>query len=151
MLGKLLALALVGGGGYWAYKTYGSPASAPAKKPAGGAVTIPLGVTVPTPAPAPPPAAPTYSGPMPPFDLSAGSTSGHWQTDSVYIRQYQGALTYLAWHLQNKAFDPGGVDGFYGPKTAAAVKAFQAAHGLTVDGKAGAQTDSAITLAVEAA
>ena len=36
------------------------------------------------------------------------------------------------------------VDGMYGPKTAAAVKLFQAAHGLAVDGMAGNITQSVI-------
>ena len=46
--------------------------------------------------------------------------------------------------LQNKlkaaGFDPGPIDGIYGPKTAAAVRKYQKAKGLTVDGLAGPQT-----------
>jgi peptidoglycan hydrolase-like protein with peptidoglycan-binding domain len=38
------------------------------------------------------------------------------------------------------ATEPLGVDGIFGPKTDAAVRALQAGHGLTVDGKVGNQT-----------
>jgi len=42
--------------------------------------------------------------------------------------------------LKAAGFDPGVVDGSYGPKTEAAVKAYQAAAGLAADGKVGAET-----------
>ena len=42
-------------------------------------------------------------------------------------------------------------DGINGPKTIAAVKAFQSAHGLTADGIAGPQTKSALQAAIAAA
>jgi peptidoglycan hydrolase-like protein with peptidoglycan-binding domain len=87
-----------------------------------------------TPAMGPPAAVQPYPG------------TGAWQTNAPYIARYQSALTYLS--SMNPAFDPHGVDGKYGPNTAAAVKAFQAAHGLTQDGEAGAQTAAALDAAM---
>jgi peptidoglycan hydrolase-like protein with peptidoglycan-binding domain/tetratricopeptide (TPR) repeat protein len=42
--------------------------------------------------------------------------------------------------LRRDGFNPGPIDGRYGPLTEAAVRDFQAVHGLRVDGIAGAQT-----------
>jgi outer membrane protein OmpA-like peptidoglycan-associated protein len=42
--------------------------------------------------------------------------------------------------LKDLGFDPGPADGVKGPKTEAAIKAYQSARGLTVDGIAGPQT-----------
>lgn len=57
------------------------------------------------------------------------------------IRQAQALLSYLG-------YSPGAVDGISGPKTAAAVRGFQAAEGLTVDGIPGAVTQAALKEAV---
>lgn len=48
--------------------------------------------------------------------------------------------------LKAHGFDPGPLDGADGPKTQAAVRAYQAARGLVVDGVAGAQTLRALGL-----
>jgi len=54
------------------------------------------------------------------------------------------AVATLQQLLTLKGFSPGGVDGDFGPKTLAAVKAFQHAKGLTVDGVVGPQTWAAL-------
>src|SRR3954452_5562200 len=46
------------------------------------------------------------------------------------VRQLQQALTGLG-------YDPGAIDAHFGPRTEAAVKAFQKAHGIAVDGVVG--------------
>jgi len=50
--------------------------------------------------------------------------------------------------LSSLGFNPGPLDGKNGPKTAAAVKAFQKAYGLVIDGIVGPQTRVALTQAV---
>lgn len=92
----------------------------------------------PAPAPGPAPAVP-FSGPPPQVLPYPGS--GAWQSNAPYIQRYQAALSWLG-------FDTKGVDGKYGPNTAAAVKAFEAAHGLPVDGQCGPATAAAIDAAV---
>lgn len=49
--------------------------------------------------------------------------------------------------LLDRGFDPGAVDGLYGYQTKAAVKAYQEASGLLVDGIAGGQTLDSLGLA----
>ena len=46
--------------------------------------------------------------------------------------------------LKAEGCNPGKVDGVYGPKTAAAVSAFQVAKGLVADGEVGTQTAAAL-------
>jgi hypothetical protein len=48
--------------------------------------------------------------------------------------------------LKDAGFDPGEVDGKFGPKTEAALRAYQAANGLRVDGRAGEETYAALGL-----
>lgn len=57
------------------------------------------------------------------------------------IKQIQALLTYLE-------YDPGPIDGLDGANTQDAVRAFQAAESLTVDGVVGVQTEKALLDAV---
>jgi peptidoglycan hydrolase-like protein with peptidoglycan-binding domain len=50
------------------------------------------------------------------------------------------AVKTLQQALARAGFSPGAADGQFGPKTAAAVKAFQSANGLAVDGVVGPKT-----------
>ncbi len=71
-------------------------------------------------------------GPMP-VVLHAGSQD-----------EIRAAVLALQMALVAEGFDPGPVDGLYGPKTSAAVAGYQAAHGLVVDGEAGPATRAAL-------
>jgi peptidoglycan hydrolase-like protein with peptidoglycan-binding domain len=51
-------------------------------------------------------------------------------------------VTRLQKRLAASGFDPGGSDGVFGPKTEAALKAFQESAGITADGIAGPQTNA---------
>jgi len=53
----------------------------------------------------------------------------------------------LQQRLSDLGFDPNGLDGEFGPGTEQAVRAFQQANGLTVDGKVGPQTSAALQAA----
>jgi peptidoglycan hydrolase-like protein with peptidoglycan-binding domain len=86
------------------------------------------------------------------FDgAGATATTAAAPTDTVSIssgslrRGAQGAaVVELQNALKAQGFDPGPADGDFGPQTEAAVKAFQAAKGLEVDGVAGPKTRAAL-------
>ena len=56
----------------------------------------------------------------------------------------------LQQQLKRAGFDPGPIDGVFGAKTEAAVRAAQKAHGLVVDGIAGPKTYAALKAAFSA-
>jgi peptidoglycan L-alanyl-D-glutamate endopeptidase CwlK len=56
------------------------------------------------------------------------------------------AVERLQKRLGNLGFDPGAIDGAFGPATDAAVRAFQASEGLLVDGIVGRRTLEALNL-----
>jgi peptidoglycan hydrolase-like protein with peptidoglycan-binding domain len=96
-------------------------------------------------------AAPAPRAPPPP-QVSPYPGVGAYKTNSAYVSRYQNALTYLASVMKRPAWSPQGVDGKFGPKTQAGVKAFQTDQGLKpVDGFAGAATAAAIDRALIAA
>ncbi|KUL06967.1 N-acetylmuramoyl-L-alanine amidase [Bacillus licheniformis LMG 7559] len=55
------------------------------------------------------------------------------------VRQIQEALAALYFY-PDKGAKNNGIDGYYGPKTANAVKRFQLMHGLSADGIYGSDT-----------
>jgi len=61
------------------------------------------------------------------------------------------AVEALQKQLQQAGFDPGGTDGAFGPRTEAAVMAFQKAKGLDADGVVGPRTKAALDTATQAA
>jgi lysozyme len=56
------------------------------------------------------------------------------------------AVKELQQRLSDQGFDPGPIDGAFGPQTKAAVMAFQTANGLTADGIVGPKTRAALGL-----
>lgn len=56
------------------------------------------------------------------------------------ISEQEMNMTRIQETLQKSGFDPGTIDGKFGPKTKKAVKGFQKSRGLKVDGKIGFQT-----------
>ncbi|MNS02526.1 Spore cortex-lytic enzyme precursor [compost metagenome] len=87
------------------------------------------------PAPAPAPAVPTSVTGQPKLSLGAQGPA---------VKDLQQAL-------KTHGFDPGPVDGDFGPRTRGAVVAFQQARGLLVDGLVGPQTWGALGQAAPAA
>lgn len=71
--------------------------------------------------------------PVPPGSVGAVAS----ETDTVDTRGLQQQLA-------QRGFDPGKIDGISGPRTKAAIKAFQTANGLTADGIVGPRTMAAL-------
>ena len=72
-----------------------------------------------------------------------------WKTALGSINPAPHGTVWVQQSLNKLGADPPVVpDGSFGPLTAAAVKAFQSAHGLVVDGKVGPQTTAAIEQAL---
>jgi hypothetical protein len=86
------------------------------------------------------PTTPSQSGTTS-FTLPEGTKLRLGEGDPAVIRALQQALT-------SAGYDPGAVDGTYGPTTKAAVTAFQQANGLTADGVVGPETAAALNTAL---
>ena len=75
------------------------------------------------------------------FDPSSFLTLYREDTDA---EPASGWVTYLQQRLQDKGFDPGPIDGIFGPRTEAAVKEAQTWAGIRVDGIVGNATWGAL-------
>lgn len=59
----------------------------------------------------------------------------HSRTSALQVsRSFSPLLQYMQRRLQTMGIDPGPIDGFYGPRTAAALRLFQTRHGLPMSG-----------------
>jgi peptidoglycan hydrolase-like protein with peptidoglycan-binding domain len=72
------------------------------------------------------------------------SSFGGGRVSSVRSGASGATVRSLQSKLNASGFDSGRVDGKFGPKTAAAVRSFQQAHGLKVDGIVGRETRAAL-------
>lgn len=105
---------------------------------AGGAATGPS-TNGSTPTSPTSPSAPSASG-------GSSSVDGITSSQSTWLRGNSSgpAVSDLQQKLKDAGFDPGPIDGQYGPQTLAAVRAFQAARGCQVDGIVGPETRAAL-------
>ena len=84
--------------------------------------------------------------------LSGGYTAATEYLSTSTLKPGYGtvrAVSNLQYMLKDLGYNPGKVDGVYGSKTASAVSAFQADHGLSVDGQCGRNTKTAIWAALD--
>ena len=94
----------------------------------------------PSPSTTPPPTTPS-TGSASTFVLPEGTKLQRGEGDPALVEQLQQALS-------QAGYDPGPADGTFGRLTEAAVVAFQEANGLSVDGRVGPETASALATAV---
>lgn len=124
----------------------------PAPGASGQVPTPPVRAPVPQPEPEP------ESGPEPepvpapkPEDKPAPAPAGERRGSGPLLRMGSDgpAVEELQRRLKELGFDPGPVDGAFGPKTHAAVKAFQRSERIEVDGIVGPQTWKHLGITVE--
>ena len=65
---------------------------------------------------------------------------------SLQLRSSGPEVAALQQQLQQRGFDPGGINGQFGPATDAAVRVFQQSVGLSADGLAGPNTLAALAM-----
>jgi putative peptidoglycan binding protein len=152
-IGLVVALAIVGGLIWLAVATFGSDSGSETTPATTSAVTTEQPVTT-TPATTTPatttpttstpttttPSSTTPSTTEPALTLAEGEKLQLESTGSQ-VQQLQTALAELG-------YDPGPIDGDYGPLTQAAVVQFQTAQGLEPDGVVGPQTTAALNAAI---
>ena len=118
-----------------------APVAAPTSTtPAPGESRPSADATAPSPSTSPQSATPSIGGAST-FALPEGTKLQRGEGDSALIEELQRALS-------SAGYDPGPADGTFGRRTEAAVVAFQEANGLSVDGRVGPETASALNSAV---
>jgi len=127
-----IAVLLLRGGG-----------QAPVASVAAPTITTPApGETRPSVVPtAPSPSTTPSTGGASTFALPEGTKLQRGEGDPALVEELQRALS-------SAGYDPGPADGIFGRRTEAAVVAFQEANGLSVDGRVGPETASALNSAV---
>ncbi len=136
-LAAVIAVLLLRGGGQ------GPVTPAPAST---GTTTVPgesrpsAAPTAPSPSTTPPSTTPS-TGDGSTFELPEGTKLQRGEGDPALVEALQQALS-------RAGYDPGPADGTFGRLTEAAVVAFQEANGLSVDGRVGPETASALNSAV---
>jgi putative chitinase len=85
-------------------------------------------------------AAGAVASPAPISGAGAGAGAAVSSQPSLRIGAQGAAVVDLQQRLRDAGFSPGPIDGDFGPQTQAAVRRFQAANGLDVDGWVGPQT-----------
>ena len=117
-----------------------APVAAPTSTtPAPGETRPSAGATAPSPSTTPS-STPSTDGAST-FALPEGTKLQRGEGDPALIEELQQALS-------KAGYDPGPADGTFGRLTEAAVVAFQEANGLSVDGRVGPETASALNSAV---
>ncbi len=95
------------------------------------------------------PSKPKASKPLKTFNLPSGIIKVTKPlTKGAGVKALQEALA-AVFYYPDKGAKNNGVDGYYGPKTADAVKRFQLMHGLVADGICGPKTKAALQRALK--
>lgn len=76
--------------------------------------------------------------------LNGGSSKVKYGDETLELDDVGEKVRWLQRRLQRHGFDPGPADGVFGPRTEAAVRAFQTSKGLEVDGVVGRETKRAL-------
>ena len=132
-----ITVLLLRGGG----QTPVAPVAAPTRTTPAPSETRPVAApTAPSPSTTPPSTTPSMDGAST-FALPEGTKLQRGEGDPALIEELQRALS-------SAGYDPGPADGTFGRRTEAAVVAFQEANGLSVDGRVGPETASALSSAL---